>query len=182
MTGNSGGRLLGRAGRLGRPGGGGRRGCGNDSAFTRRSGFERGDQIAILTFRLATARFEIVQDVPDAVDRRQNQADVRGLGPPLIAHLTDQGFRRMREPFQPAQLQKAAGAFDGMNQAEDIGDGGTIRGITLKMNDLRPDLLKMISGLGKEIVQQLFHGVSVAARHLLARGKSHHALEGLRDP
>ena len=75
-----------------------------------------------------------------------------------VAEIAHQRFGGMRERFQPRQREKAAGPFDGMDEAEDvIEDLGVVR-ILLEANQLHVDDIEAFARLGKKFPQQFVHG------------------------
>ena len=88
------------------------------------------------------------------------------------------------ERFQPRQPEEAAGAFDGVDEAEDvIEDLGVVR-ILLETNQLHVDDIETFARLGQKFPQQLVHGTgtfdATCDRRLGSRGSQIGALHQRR--
>ena len=63
----------------------------------------------------------------------------------------------MRQRLEPRQIEKAAGAFDGVNEPENIGeDFGVVR-ILLEPHEFDVDDVETFVGLGHKFLQQVVH-------------------------
>ena len=81
-----------------------------------------------------------------------------------VAELAHQAFGGMRERGEPRQPEEAAGALDGVNEAEDVGeDFGVVR-LLLETHELDVDRVETLVGLGQEFAQQLVHGKGLPRR------------------
>src|SRR5262245_28435165 len=63
----------------------------------------------------------------------------------------------MRQPLEPRQSEKAASAFDGMNEAKNIAQNLGIIRLLLEAHELGVDPIQTLAGFGQEIPQQLVH-------------------------
>ena len=63
----------------------------------------------------------------------------------------------MRQRFQPRQPEKAARAFDGVNQAKNIAENGTVVRFLLEADEFGVDQIETLVGLGQEFTQQVVH-------------------------
>ena len=133
---------------------------------------EIGDQIVVDALRLALFAFEALQNLLDAVDGGENERDgVVGRGQ-AVAKLAHQRFGGVRQRFQPRQAEKAAGALDGVHQAEDVIEDLGVVGILLETHELDVDHVETLVGLGHEFPQQLVHEKNALTRRAQAVRRS----------
>ena len=93
----------------------------------------------------------------DAVDAGQDQRHRFGRDRHAVAEFAHQGLAGMRQRFQPRQSEEAAGALDGVNQAEDvIEDLGVVR-LLLEPHQLIVDGIQALAGLRQKLPQQIIH-------------------------
>jgi len=118
---------------------------------------ELGDEIGIVPRRLHRMRFDPGKDQLDAVDRGQDEADELRRGGGAVAQPADDGLRRMGKRLQPSETEKAAGALDGVHQAENARDDGRVRRIDLELDELRTRRVEVFRGFGEEVVEKLVH-------------------------
>ena len=78
------------------------------------------DQVFVGAFGLGLGGFEAGEDFLDPIDARQDQRHGFGLDRHAVAEFAHQRFAGMRQRFQPRQPEEAAGALDGVDQAEDV--------------------------------------------------------------
>ncbi len=132
-----------------------RRGAARSNALDH--ALEIGNQIVVGAVRFALFALERIENGLDAVDGGENERDrVVGRGQP-IAKLAHQSFGRVRERFQPRQIEEAAGAFDGVNEAEDVIEDLGVVGILLETHELDVHDVETFVGLGHEFPQQVVH-------------------------
>jgi hypothetical protein len=63
----------------------------------------------------------------------------------------------VRKRLQARQGEKAAGAFDGVDEAEDVGENLRVVGILLETHELDVDDVETLVRLGHEFPQQIVH-------------------------
>lgn len=63
----------------------------------------------------------------------------------------------MGERLEPRQSKKAAGAFDGVNEAKDIAEDLAVIRLSLKAHQLCVDVIETLGGLGQKLPQQIIH-------------------------
>ena len=66
-----------------------------------------------------------------------------------VAELAHQGLGGMRERFQPRQAEEAAGALDGVHQAENVVEDLGVVGILLETHELDVDDVEAFVRLGQ---------------------------------
>jgi hypothetical protein len=115
------------------------------------------DQVFVGAFRFGLGRFQAGQNFLDAVDRGQDQRDRLGRHRHAVAEFAHQGLAGMGEGFQPRQPQKAAGALDGVHQAEDVIEDLGVARILLEPHQLVVDRIQALAGLRQELAQQIIH-------------------------
>ena len=132
-----------------------RRGAGGPTRSTMRS--RLGDQIGVGAIRLALLALERFENFLDAVDGGENERDGVAGRRRAVAEFAHQGLGGVRERFQPRQAEKAAGAFDGVDEAENvIEDLGVVR-VLLETHELDVDDVETFVRLGHEFPQQVVH-------------------------
>ena len=95
--------------------------------------FECADQIIIATVRLALMLLKRREDILGPVDGGEHQGDgFTGHRHAAVAELSHQSFGGVRQLLQPRQPEEAAGAFDGVNQPEDVVENLRVVGLLLK--------------------------------------------------
>ena len=114
-------------------------------------------QRAVVARRFAQAHGDLAEDEFDPVHRRQDHGHVGLAGVGFVAQALDQGLGRMRQAFEPGQAEKTAGALDGVDDAEDVGEDAGVRRLALEAHELRADRLQLLRSFRKEILEKLFH-------------------------
>ena len=115
------------------------------------------DQVFVGAFGLGLGRFKAGEDFLDAVDRGQDQRHGFGLDRHAVAEFTHQRLAGMRQRFQPRQPQEAAGALDGVHQAEDVIQNLRVARVLLEPHQLIVDRIQALAGLCQELPQQVIH-------------------------
>ena len=115
------------------------------------------DQVFVGAFRLGLGGLEPGQDLLDAVDRGQDQRHGFGLDRHAVAELAHQRLAGMRQRFQPRQPEEAAGALDGVDQAEDVIQDLRVARVLLEPHQLIVDRIQALVGLGQEFPQKIVH-------------------------
>ena len=64
----------------------------------------------------------------------------------------------MRQRFEPRQAEEAAGALDGVDEAEDVVENLGVVRLLLETHQLDVDGVEALAGLGQELPQQIVHG------------------------
>src|SRR5262249_22260072 len=116
-----------------------------------------GDEIVINSVGLALLAFKRLEDDFDAVDGGKNEGDSLARCRRAVAKLAHQRFGGMRERFKARQSKKSAGAFDGMDQPEDIIENLRVVRILLETHELDVDYVETLVGLGDKFPQQVVH-------------------------
>ena len=106
---------------------------------------------------LGLGGLEARQNFFDAVDRGQDQRHGFGLDRHAVAEFAHQGLAGMGQRFQPRQSQEAAGALDGVDQAEDVIQDLRVARVLLEPDQLIVDRIQALAGLRQELPQQVVH-------------------------
>jgi hypothetical protein len=115
------------------------------------------DQVFVGALGLGLGRLEAAQDLLDAIDRGQDQRHGFGLDRHAVAKLAHQRLASVRQRFQPRQAQEAAGALDGVDQAEDVIQNLRVARVLLEPHQLIVDRVQALVGLRQEFPQQIVH-------------------------
>ena len=89
--------------------------------------------------------------------RGQDQRHGLGLDRHAVAEFAHQGLAGMGQRFQPRQAEEAAGALDGVDQAEDVIQNLRVARVLLEPHQLIVDRIQALAGLGQELPQQIIH-------------------------
>ena len=98
-------------------------------------------------------RFDRLEDRFDAVDGGKNQRDGFGGDRHPVAEFPHQVLGGMRQSLEPGQPEKAASAFDGMNEPKDVAEDLAVVRILLEAHQLGIDPLEAFAGLGQEFLK-----------------------------
>ena len=126
------------------------------------------DQDAVVTRRLVEAARKRVDDHAYPVGGAQDQPDPVAVDPEgLGAQLVEDRLAGMGDLLQPGQAEKAAGALDGVDQAEDQRDGLLVVGCLFEPHEGKIELGEALQGLGHKIGEQIVQPrlQYVVARH-----------------
>ena len=115
------------------------------------------DQIFVGAFGLGLGGLEACQDFLDAIDRGQDQRHGFGLDRHAVAEFAHQRLAGMGQRFQPRQPQEAAGALDGVDQAEDVIQNLRVARVLLEPHQLIVDRIQALIGLRQELPQKIVH-------------------------
>ena len=126
--------------------------------FGRRHMPEHADEIGVGAFRLALVLLEPAEHLLEPVDGRQDERDGLAGDRHAVAELAHQRFGGMRQRFEPRQPEKAAGALDGVDEAEDVVENLGVVGLLLETHELDVDHVEALVRLGEEFPQQVVHG------------------------
>ena len=99
----------------------------------------------------------VVEDRFDPVDGGEDERDGFGGDRHAVAEFAHQRFGGVRQRFQPRQREKAASAFDGVNQAKNIAEDGAVVRLLLEADEFGVDQIETLVGLGQELTQQVVH-------------------------
>ncbi len=122
-----------------------------------------GDQLLVRALRLGAGSAQSGDDLLDAVQRGQHQADHRGGGRQLaVPHPAEHVLPGMGHALQTRQAEEAAGALDGVHQAEDQGERSLVAGIALQLDQSEIQLGQRLVRLGQEFGQEVIHGARMA--------------------
>ena len=150
---------------------------GRNRAFDRHA-LQLADQILVVAFGLGFVLLEPVEHFLEPVDGREDQRDGFAGDRHAVAEFAHQRFGGVRQRFQPRQPEEAAGALDGVDEAENIvEDLGVVR-LLLEADELDVDRVEALVRLGQELAQQVVHRAKTfVARH----GLSGRCLSGARS-
>ena len=141
-------------------------GAGGGGGGCRRRGdtgrFQTGDQGRILTRRLLAGGVKGVDQTADHVHGFEDGGDGGGADRQrAVAKTAQHLFRRMGDALQPQQADKAAGALDGVHQAEDAGQGLGIVRIAFETHEFAIQGLEALACFRDEVAQNLVHSLSL---------------------
>ncbi len=125
---------------------------------------KRIDQIGVGARRFGFGRLQLAENFLDTVDRAQDQRDGLAGHRHSVAEFPHQRLGRMGQRFEARQSEKAAGAFDRMNQPEDIIENLRVVRILLETNELIIDSIETLVGFGQKFPQQIVHETGLLAR------------------
>ena len=66
-------------------------------------------------------------------------------------------FGRMRKRLEARQAEEPAGAFDRVNEPENIGENLGVVGLGLEADELDVDEIEVLVRFGQEFLEQVFH-------------------------
>ena len=115
------------------------------------------NQISIAALRFALLAFKRFQNRLDPIDRRENESDSFARRRRAIAKLAHKCFGGMSERFQARQAKKPAGAFDRVNEPEDIIENLCVVRVLLETHKLDVDHVETFVRLGDKFPQQVVH-------------------------
>ena len=120
---------------------------------------QRGDQMLVVLAAERLAGLERLDQLADPVDHRQHAADQARVGgaaagPDLGQHI----LGGVAQLLEARQVEEAAIAFDGVDEAEDLVEPGAVGRIGLPGDDLARQRLQHVAGLREEVVDQFVHG------------------------
>ncbi len=105
----------------------------------------------VVAVGFVTGGFETGENHLDAVDGVQNQGDGDGRNFQLaVAEAAEQGFAGVGHGFEARQPQKAAGALDRVDEAENVIERLAFGGIGFELDQFAIDDLKAFGGFGQE--------------------------------
>ena len=116
-----------------------------------------GDQIGIVAVRLALValKHSRISLMRSMVARMSVTASLRRGQ--AVAEFAHQRFGGMRQRFQPRQAEETAGAFDGVDETENIAENLGVVRVLLKTHELDVDHVETFVGLGDKFPQQVVH-------------------------
>ena len=115
------------------------------------------DQVLVAAFRFGLGGLEPGENFLDAIDRGQDQRDGAGGDRHAVAEFAHQGLAGMGQRFQPRQAEEAAGALDGVHQAEDVIQNLRVVRVLLEPHQLIVDRIQALVGLRQEFPQKIIH-------------------------
>lgn len=118
---------------------------------------EFADQVLVVAGGLLALLGQLGENVLDPVDRLQNGRDRNGAHGCAVPELPDQVFGGVGQRLQPRQADEAAGAFDGVNQPEDVAQDVAVVGLLLEAHEFPIDGIEIFARLGQELLQQVVH-------------------------
>ena len=120
--------------------------------------FELDNQVAVVAGLLDLAALELFEQHLDPVDGGKHERDGLAGHRHAVAELIHQRFGGVGERFEPGQVEKAAGALDGVDQAEDVVENLGVVGLLLKTHQLDVDDIDAFVRFGEKFTQQVVHG------------------------
>ena len=93
----------------------------------------------------------------------------------------------MRQRAEPGKPEKAAGAFDGMDEAKNVAEDVAVVRLLLEAHEFGVDPVETLIGLGQELAEQVVHTRRLvrtrafAGRHSM-RPRRQHAERALSPP
>ena len=133
-------------------------GCGDGRGRHFRALLKRLDQGAVVTGRPFFAGVERGDHLCDAVDDGEHCADQRGVG--LAAAGANFGERilgRMAQRLEPREVEEAAIAFDGVDEAENGIEPRAVVRRSFPCDDLAAERLEHLPAFGNEFGNQIVH-------------------------
>ena len=124
------------------------------------------DQVGIIAGGLLLVGLEFAEDRLDAVDGRKNERYRLCRDWHAIAEFAHQSLGGVRQRFKPRQAEKAASAFDGVNEAKNIAKDAAVIRLLLETHEFGVDEIEALAGLSEKVAQQLVH-----SRRLVAAGE-----------
>ena len=121
--------------------------------LTLRPSREPANKIVVVTRGLALLRFDRLKNRLDAVDGGEDQRDGFGGDRHPVTEFTHQVLGGVRQRLEPGQPEKAAGSFDGMNEAKDVTEDLPVIGLLLETDEFGVDPLEAFIGLGQEFLK-----------------------------
>ena len=115
------------------------------------------DQVLVGALGLGLGGFQAGEDFLDAVDGGQDQRHGFGGDRHAVAEFAHQRLAGMGQRFEPRQAEEAAGALDGVNQAEDVIQNLGVVRVLLEPHQLIVDRIQAFAGLGQKLPQQIIH-------------------------
>ena len=122
---------------------------------------ELADQVGVGAFRLALIRFKLGENFLDPVDGEQHQRDGLAGHRHAVAEFAHQGFGGVRQRLQARQAEEAAGALDGVDEAEDVAENFGVVRLLLETHELDVDHVEALVGLDQEFLEQVVHRSSL---------------------
>ena len=116
-----------------------------------------GNQIVVGAVGLALLALERFQNLLDAVDGGENERDGFAGRRHAVAKFAHQRLGGVRQRFQPRQPEEAAGALDGVDEAENVIENLGVVRILLETHEFDVDHVETLVGLGHEFPQQVVH-------------------------
>ncbi len=120
---------------------------------------QRGDQLLVILARQRFAGLERQRELADAVDHREHGVDHAGVG--LARPRPDLGqrpFGGVAQQFEPRQIEEAAIALDGVDEAENLVEPLAVARMRLPGDDRARQGLQHVARLGDEVVEEFVHG------------------------
>jgi hypothetical protein len=115
---------------------------------------------------LAAVCLDVRQVLSEPID--QGQQCVRGFGVDhelLVAQPAQQVLARVTQLLEPGEVEKAAGALDGVNRPKDVGNDLGVARILLEQHQLLLHPLQVFAALDDELANHIVHCASLARRH-----------------
>jgi hypothetical protein len=102
--------------------------------------------------------FERLRQLADPVDDGENGADEAGIGGTAAgADLGEHVFRGVAELLESRQIEEAAIALHGVDEAEDLVEPCAVAGLALPGDDGAGQGLQHLARLGQKFVDQIVH-------------------------
>jgi len=142
----------------------GGRGRGNAGIAAFGKGVEALDQVAVLAGGLGLGLLQDREKALDAIQRFEDQADSGGRdGQLAIADPAEHVLAGVSDRFQPRQAEEAAGALDGVHDAEDVAEQLRIIRVLLEADEFLIEQRETLGGLGQKFAEEVVHGCPFAS-------------------
>ncbi len=126
--------------------------------------FELVDQIAVAAFGLGFGLFELCENVLQAVDGRQDERDGFSSHRLAVAKLAHQRFSGVCQRFKARQAEEAAGAFNGVDEAEDVIENLRVVRVLFELHQLIVHEIEALVGFGQEFAEKIVHALAPETR------------------
>ncbi len=129
------------------------------------TGLQRFDKRIVAAGWKFLASLNLIVHLADPVHDRKDGGDQPTIGVASPGAAVGQGiFRRVAEALEPGEIEEAAIAFDGVDEAENRVEPRLVRRIGFPGDDLLAARLEHFAGFGDEIRQQVIHFVTAPLR------------------
>jgi len=118
---------------------------------------ELADQVGIVAGRFVLQLLQPVEDCFDAINGGQYERYRFPGDGHAVTKFAHQRFGGVRERLEPGQSKKAAGSFDGVDEAENVAENLAVIGLSLEAHQLGVDVIEVFGRLGQKLTQQLIH-------------------------
>jgi hypothetical protein len=112
----------------------------------------------VVGVRHVLAGFDCSDHLADAIDDREDGAYQRAVGSAASgAAIRESVLGRVAQRLEPRKLEKAAIAFDGVDEAKNAVEPSAVVGLSLPGNDFAAQRFEHFAAFGYEIGNQVVH-------------------------